>query len=289
MPLNSPSVEKTAGCLYVVATPIGNLEDITLRALKVLAQVDLIAAEDTRHTGRLLAAHALKTPLISYHEHNEQQRTPELIKKLEAGLQLALVTDAGTPTVSDPGYRLVEKAAQNSISVVPLPGPSAAVAALSAAGLPTDSFTFVGFPVRKKNKRLLQLKSLSSLPHAVVFYQSPHRLKEFLIEIQEAFGDRPAVLARELTKIHEEFIRGTLGRIVAKLEQRKQVKGECTLIISGAIPAEPAEADIKTAIQAAIAEQDRSLSDLAKLLAKRLGVPRKVVYEKALALKKKIK
>ncbi len=289
MPLNSPSDEKSSGRLYVVATPIGNLEDITLRALKVLSQVDLIAAEDTRHTGRLLAAHALKTRLISYHEHNEQQRTPELIQKLEAGLQLALVTDAGTPTVSDPGYRLVEKAAQNNIPVVPLPGPSAAVAALSAAGLPTDCFTFVGFPARKKNKRLIQLNKLASLPHAVVFYQSPHRMKEFLIEIQKVFGDRQAVLARELTKIHEEFIRDTLGRIAAKLEQRKQVKGECTLIVGGAAPPEPAQADIETVIQAAVAEQDRSLSDLAKVLAKRLGVPRKVVYEKALALKKKIK
>lgn len=286
MPLNSPTPENTSGCLYVVATPIGNLEDITLRALKVLAQVDLVVAEDTRHTRRLLAAHNLTCKLISYHEHNEQARTPELIEKLKAGDQLALVTDAGTPTVSDPGYRLVEAAARNGICVVPLPGASAALAALSAAGLPTDSFTFAGFPLRKKEKRREQLQALARLPHVVIFYQSPRRMTAFIKELLDQFGDRQAVLARELTKVHEEFIRAPLSQILAQLAQRETIKGECTILVAGAAPAKTTDADIEAAIKAALATQDRSLSETAKVLAKQLGVTRKVIYDRALVIKK---
>jgi 16S rRNA (cytidine1402-2'-O)-methyltransferase len=288
MPLNLPIHKHAGGCLYVVATPIGNLDDITLRAIKVLAQVDLIAAEDTRHTRQLLAAHHIATQLISFHEHNEQQRTPELIEKLQAGARLALVTDAGTPTVSDPGYRLVEAATRNAIPVVPLPGASAVVTALSAAGLPTDTFTFAGFPLRKKEKRLEQLRALAPLPHVVIFFQSPRRLSAFIRELLDIFGDRRAVLARELTKIHEEFIRGPLSQILMELEQRPAVKGECTLLVSGAAPTLPAEADIETVIKEAVKKQDQSLSDIAKGLAKELGVSRKEIYDRALAYKKKI-
>jgi 16S rRNA (cytidine1402-2'-O)-methyltransferase len=288
MPLNSPTPDIAPGCLYVVATPIGNLEDITLRALRILARVDLIAAEDTRHTRRLLSAHNLKSRMISYHEHNEQQRTPELIKQLQAGRHLALVTDAGTPAISDPGYRLVAAAAQKGITVVPIPGASAALAALSAAGMATDSFTFVGFPSRKKARRLTQLQELAPLPHTIIFYQSPHRIKAFIKELHTIFGDRQAVLARELTKIHEEFIRSPLSQMLAQLEQRPQIKGECTLLIGGALPLEPTEADMEAAIAKALQKQDQPLSDVAKSLAGQLGVTRKEIYDKALALKKKM-
>jgi 16S rRNA (cytidine1402-2'-O)-methyltransferase len=285
MPLNSPTLDRAAGCLYVVATPIGHLEDITLRAIRILQQVDLIAAEDTRHTRRLLAAHHIQNQLISYHEHNEQQRTLELIDRLESGADIALVSDAGTPTVSDPGYRLVEAAAIRGIPIIPVPGVSAAITALSAAGLPTDSFTFVGFPLRKKAKRLQQLQQLVAFPQTLVFYQSPRRVLTFLKEVKEVFGDRPTVLARELTKLHEEFLRGPLIRIIEQLEQRAEIKGECTLLVGGAQAVEPTQQDLDMAIADALAQSDRSLSELAKDLARRLGVPRKEIYDKALALK----
>ena len=285
MPLNSPTPDRAAGGLYVVATPIGHLEDITLRAIKTLKQVDLIAAEDTRHTRRLLAAHQIENQLISYHEHNEQQRTAELIRRLESGAAIALVSDAGTPTVSDPGYRLVEAAAARRIPVVPIPGVSAAITALSAAGLATDSFTFVGFPPRKKAKRLQQLQQLANLPQTLIFYQSPRRVLSFLAEAREALGDRPAVLARELTKLHEEFVRGPLSVIIGLLEQRADIKGECTLLVGGAGGAEPTLQDMDAAIADALSLSDRPLSELAKDLARRFGVPRKAIYHKALALK----
>jgi len=285
MPLNSPTPDRAPGCLYVVATPIGHLEDITLRAIRTLQQVDLIAAEDTRHTRRLLAAHHIQNQLVSYHEHNEQQRTAELIERLESGTAIALVSDAGTPTVSDPGYRLVEAAAARGIPIIPIPGVSAAITALSAAGLPTDSFTFVGFPLRKKAKRLQQLQQLAAVSQTLIFYQSPRRVLTFLREVKEVLGDRPAVLARELTKLHEEFLRGPLTRIIEQLEQRPEIKGECTLLVGGARPAEPTRQDLDTAIADALAQSDRSLSELAKDLARRLGVPRKEIYDKALALK----
>jgi len=285
MPLNSPTPDRAAGCLYVVATPIGHLEDITLRAIRTLQQVDLIAAEDTRHTRRLLAAHHIQNQLISYHEHNEQQRTTELIERLASGTAIALVSDAGTPTVSDPGYRLVAAAAARGIPIIPIPGVSAAITALSAAGLPTDSFTFVGFPLRKKAKRLQQLQQLAVVAQTLIFYQSPRRVLAFLAEVKEAFGDRPAVLARELTKLHEEFLRGPLTGIIELLGQRPEIKGECTLIVGGAQAVEPTRQDLDKAIADALAQSDRPLSELAKDLARRLGVPRKEIYDKALALK----
>jgi 16S rRNA (cytidine1402-2'-O)-methyltransferase len=269
-----------------VATPIGNLEDITLRAIRVLKEVDLIAAEDTRHTRRLLTAHGIDTHVTAYHEHNEKQKTSELIAKMNAGIRMALVTDAGTPSVSDPGYRLVQAAVDNQIPVSPIPGATAPVAALSAAGLATDAFTFVGFPSRKKARRLSQLEQLAKLPHTVVYYQSPKRVLPFLKELLETCGDRPAVLARELTKIHEEFLRGPISHIIASLEDRQDVKGECTLLVSGAVMAAPSAADIDAAIVAALKSSKQSLSSLAKDLARRLGVSRKIIYDRALALKK---
>jgi 16S rRNA (cytidine1402-2'-O)-methyltransferase len=286
MPSNLPTRSRPDGALYIVATPIGNLEDITLRAIRVLKAVDLIAAEDTRHTRRLLTAHDIHTPVTAYHEHNEQRKTSELIAKLQAGIRVALVTDAGTPSVSDPGYRLVQAAVDHRIRVSPIPGVSAPIAALSAAGLATDAFTFVGFPARKKSRRLGQLEQLAKLPHTVVYYQSPKRALQFLKELLETCGDRPAVLARELTKMHEEFLRGSISQIIADLEDRQAVKGECTLLISGAIEDVPSKADIDAAIIAALENSEQPLSRIAKDLARQLGVTRKSIYERALVLKK---
>jgi 16S rRNA (cytidine1402-2'-O)-methyltransferase len=269
----------------VVATPIGHLEDITLRAIRTLKAVDLIAAEDTRHTRKLLAAHGIENQLISYHEHNEAQRTAELIRRLEQGARIALVSDAGTPTVSDPGYRLVEAAAARRIPIVPIPGVSAAMAALSAAGLPTDSFTFAGFPPRKRARRLAQLHQLAAVPHTLIFYQSPRRLPAFLAELKEVLGDRTAVLAREITKIHEEFIRGALTRIIEQLEGRPEVKGECTLLVAGAPPAAPDLRDLDAAIADALDRSAESLSALAKELARRYNMPRREIYARALEMK----
>ncbi|MGD9008364.1 MAG: 16S rRNA (cytidine(1402)-2'-O)-methyltransferase [Desulfobacteraceae bacterium] len=286
MPSNSPIRNRPEGTLYIVATPIGNLEDITLRAIRVLKEVDLIAAEDTRHTRRLLTAHGIHTPVTAYHEHNEQRKTSELIEKLQAGTCMALVTDAGTPAVSDPGYRLVQAAVDRRIPVSPIPGVSAPIAALSAAGLATDAFTFVGFPPRKKSRRLSQLEQLAKLTHTVVYYQSPKRVLQFLKELLVTCGDRPAVLARELTKMHEEFLRGSISQVIAGLENRQEVKGECTLLISGAIDASPSKTDIDAAIIAALESSEQSLSRMAKDLALRLGVTRKSIYDRALELKK---
>jgi 16S rRNA (cytidine1402-2'-O)-methyltransferase len=263
----------------------GNLEDITLRAIRVLKEVDLIAAEDTRRTQRLLTAYGIHTPVTAYHEHNEHRQTFALIEKLQAGIRMALVTDAGTPSVSDPGYRLVQASLSRRIPVAPIPGVSAPIAALSAAGLATDAFTFVGFPPRKKNRRLNQLEALAKLPHTVIYYQSPKRVLQFLKELLGTCGDRPAVLARELTKIHEEFLRGSISQIIASLEDRQDIKGECTLLLSGATKTSPSQADIDTAIVAALENSERPLSSISKDLSRRLGVTRKSIYDRALELK----
>ncbi len=291
MPSNSP-MDKGASAvrpgLYVVTTPIGHMGDITLRALEVLAAVDLIAAEDTRHTRRLLAYHRIDNQLISYHEHNETQRSAELTGRLEAGAAIALVSDAGTPTVSDPGYRLVQAAAERRIPVIPIPGVSAAVAALSVSGLPTDQFTFVGFPLRKKNKRLAQLSALAHLPHTLIFYQSPQRIVSFVGELITALGNRQAVLAREMTKLHEEFIRAPLADLSAELESRDSVKGECTLLVAGA-PADSGQDPeaIDAAVREALDAGERRLSDIARDLAARFHVGRGQIYEKALKYRNK--
>ena len=287
MPSNSPTPEALGAGLYVVATPIGHLSDITLRALDVLARVDLIAAEDTRHTRRLLEAHHIRNRLVSYHEHNEIQRTQSLIEQLVQGASVALVTNAGTPTVSDPGYRLVRAAGERGIPVIPIPGVSAVVTALSVSGLGTDQFTFIGFPPRKTTKRRQHLQALCGLPQTLVFYQSPQRLLPFIGEIIEILGDRRAMLARELTKMHEELLRGKLSELAAVLAKRDAIKGECTLLIEGA-PAETAceDQDVDAVIRRALEKKDRPLSELARELSVQLKMSKKQVYERALQLLK---
>jgi len=291
MPLSSPTddpehIDETCN-LYVVATPIGNRDDITIRALNILGRVDLVAAENTRHTGRLLAHHNIKGNLISYHEHNEVKRTPELIHRLKTGSSVALVSNAGTPSVSDPGYRLVKEAIANNIKVIPVPGVSAAVTALSAAGLPTDSFIFVGFPAKKKAKRLKQLKELASENRTIIFYESPKRILTFLEEIIDAMGDRYGVLSREMTKLHEEFLRGFLSEIHYILNTRTVVKGECTLLVMGCEEIKEVSLEtVRNEINSELEKTGGRLSDIARTVAKKYGLPKNKVYDEALKLKR---
>ncbi len=221
-----------AGKLYIIATPIGNLEDITLRALRVLGEVDLVAAEDTRKTGRLLSHYNIKKPQTSYFEHNEQHKTPQLLDRLEQGLTLALVTDAGTPCISDPGYRLVAGAIERGIPVEALPGACAAVAALSIAGLPVHSFAFEGFLPPKTGRRTKALEALAMDGRTLIFYESPHRISRALQDMLAVLGDRRAVLVREQTKMHEEVMRARLAEMLCAVEGRT-LKGEITIVVEG--------------------------------------------------------
>jgi 16S rRNA (cytidine1402-2'-O)-methyltransferase len=221
--------------LYLVATPIGNLEDITLRALRVLKEVDLIACEDTRQTLKLLSHYGIQTRLVSYHEHNEMTKAAELVVDLEGGAKIALVTDAGMPGISDPGFRLIALAIRHHVPVIPIPGASAFLAALVASGLPTDSFRFSGFLPAKSGQRRKLLESVKDSPRTQVFYEAPHRLLDTLTDVVEVLGsDRHIVVAREVTKLHEEFLRGRAGEILKQLKARGDVKGEITLLIAKA-------------------------------------------------------
>ena len=290
MRLNSPMSDsnntKNKGVLYVVATPIGNREDITLRALNILRDVDLIAAEDTRKTGSLLAHYQIKNRLISFHEHNEKKRTPEIIGKLLDEISIALVSNAGTPSISDPGYRLIEAAIANKITVSPIPGVSAATAAMSVSALPTDSFVFIGFLPRKKAKRQQFLNELAVEPRPVIFYESPKRILTLLEEIISCMGDRPAVLAREMTKLHEEFIRGSVSEILKTLKSRAEIKGECTLLIAGFEGKEELNSEIiTTEIKAALDKHQEGLSEITKSIAKKYGLSKNKVYAMALKVK----
>jgi len=287
LPMDNRKPIRCPSGLYVVATPIGNLEDITIRAIKTLAGVDLIAAEDTRHTSRLLAHYDIHTPLISCHEHNEQQRTPQLIDKIRSGCAVALVSDAGTPSVSDPGFRLVRAAIENGLGVFPIPGVSAAVTALSASGLPTDSFAFVGFVPKKAGKRMDVLRSLVEEPRTLVFYESPRRVAALIEDLHMLMGDRTAVLAREMTKLHEEFIRGRLTQVQAELADRPEVKGECTLLIDGAPPAATISGnELDGMLRQALSQPGARVSSVVKALARQYDLPRRTVYEMALAIEK---
>lgn len=219
-----------SGCLYLVATPIGNLEDISLRALRILKEADFIACEDTRQTLKLLSHLEIRKPLESYHEHNEMTRAPELVLRMENGARVALVSDAGTPVISDPGHRLVSLCLRHNIPVIPIPGPSAIVAALAACGLPCEEFTFAGFLPARSGERRRRLQRLALEPRSIVFYEAPHRLRATLRDALEMLGNRHAAIARELTKIHEEFARGRISELVRTFGEREP-RGEITLII----------------------------------------------------------
>jgi 16S rRNA (cytidine1402-2'-O)-methyltransferase len=265
------------GCLYLVATPIGNLEDITLRALRLLGQVDLIAAEDTRHTGRLLAHFEIDTPQISYHEHSRLTRLDTVLKALETG-DVALVSDAGTPGLSDPGYVLVQAAIDRGVLVVPVPGPSALTAALVASGLPTDAFVYVGFLPRRATGRRRLLAELDGERRTLVAFESPHRLAAALEDIMSVLGDRQIVVARELTKLHEEIWRGPVSQ--ARERFAGVVRGEVTLVIAGASDA-PSQWDQERVREgvARLMEQGRSHREAARQVAQASGWPRRAVYQ----------
>jgi 16S rRNA (cytidine1402-2'-O)-methyltransferase len=244
------------GSLYVIATPIGNLEDISLRALRLLGEVDLIACEDTRHTRKLLAHYQISRPTVSYHEHNERERTLELIDQLKSGMSIALVSDAGTPLVSDPGYRVVQEAIAQGIQVVPVPGASALIAALAAAGLATDEFYFAGFLPSKPSQRRARLAALARVNATLVFYEAPHRIRETLADAREALGNRQCAVARELTKLHEQFIRGSLDE-VREAMQHREVRGEMVLLVG--LPVEDAAEAVNQESLRPIAEEVAAL------------------------------
>lgn len=266
------------GQLYVVATPIGNLEDITLRALRVLKEVDVIACEDTRRTRQLLDHYSISTPTVSYHEHNELTRAPELIVRLEEGENIALVSDAGMPMISDPGHRLVKLAVRHNIAVVPIPGPSALVATLAAAGLPVDEFRFVGFLPSKRLTRQRFLRALEN-ERTLAFYEAPHRVVETLQDVLKNMGDRPVVLAREVTKLHEEFLRGSTSEVLDRVKS-KPVKGEITVLLGPAEEHAPRAVtrSIQADLRRAMTEQGIDERAALKAVAKQRGLSKSEAY-----------
>ncbi len=273
------------GTLYLVGTPIGNLEDMTFRAVRILQSVDLIAAEDTRHTGKLLHHFQIQTSQLSYHAHNLHRRTAELVARLCQGQSVALVTDAGMPGISDPGEELVKACAEAGVLVVPVPGPSAAIAGLSASGLGTQRFVFEGFLPARGSERSQRLEQLRSESRTLILYESPHRLRQTLADLTAVLGaQRPLSLARELTKLHEEIWRGELGAALTHYQGRAP-QGEFTLVIAGATPTQPqlSEADLCRELQSLI-DSGLSRSQASRQLAETLQLPRRQLYQLALSL-----
>ena len=275
--MNDPSIGK----LYLVGTPIGNLEDITLRAIRTLKEVDLIAAEDTRRTGKLLQHLQVKTPQISYHEHNHNSRIQELVERLEQGTQIALVTDAGMPSISDPGVQLVQVAIAHNISIIPIPGGTAVVSALAVSGLTTARFVFEGFLPVKETDRLARLDFLRTEIRTIVFYEAPHRLLKTLIDLEKTVGSgRKIVLARELTKIHEEFWRGNIADAIALYADQRQPKGEFTLVLDGAATTNiiMSVAELKLELKQLI-DQGLTRSQASRQLARSSNLSRREIYQ----------
>jgi 16S rRNA (cytidine1402-2'-O)-methyltransferase len=279
---HSLSASKLNAGLYVVATPIGNLEDITLRALRVLREADLIACEDTRHTQKLLNHFEIKTPTQSYHEHNEASRAQELVERIRGGQRIALVCDAGTPGISDPGERLIRAAVEHGVQVVSIPGPSAMISALVASGLPTSDFRFVGFLPSRSGERRSALEKLRNETATLVFYEAPHRVLEMFIDLTGVFGgQRRVVIGRELTKVHEELLRGTIADVASELGKRPAIKGEMTVIVAG-----QTEFSISEKPQGSLGERMRQLMQSAPLdekaalkqVAKEFGLSKSEAY-----------
>ena len=278
------------GTLYLVSTPIGNLEDITHRAVRVLGEVDLIACEDTRHTKKLLNHYDIKTKTISYHEHNERERARELVDLLKRGSDVAVVSDAGTPAISDPGFRLARVAIDNGLQVVPVPGASALIAALVASGLPTDEFLFGGFLPARSGARRARLNDLGGIPATLIFYEAPHRIAATLKDAQEILGEREAVVARELTKMHEEIVRGRLSELAARFSSAENARGEMVLIIDRAVIQSEAETDKPVASIAELVAklENEGLDHRAALkkAARELGLSRDEAYRRLVQQRK---
>jgi 16S rRNA (cytidine1402-2'-O)-methyltransferase len=280
------STHAAGPALYIVGTPIGNLEDITLRAVRVLKEVDVIACEDTRQTQKLLNHYGITTRTISYHEHNEMTRSAELVKEMQEGASVALVTDAGMPGISDPGFRLISLAIRHHLPVVPIPGASAFLAALVASGLPTDSFRFSGFLPAKRGERRAALEAIRSSPRTQVFYEAPHRIVETLADVVEILGNaRHVVIAREVTKLHEEFLRGRAGEVLETLTSRDGVKGEITLLIGkaeeathGAADASSTRFSVRQRVEQIMAEEKIDEKSALKRVAKERGISKSEAY-----------
>lgn len=280
--MTAEQARDTTGTLYVVATPIGNLEDITYRAVRILGEVDLVAAEDTRHSRKLFARFGIQKPLVSYHDHNERQRQAELLEQLQAGKDIALISDAGTPCIADPGYHLIASCHAAGIPVVPIPGPSALITALSAAGVSTDRFAFEGYLPQRAKARADLLKRLNGEQRTLVFYETPHRLAATLADLVEIMGgERPLVVARELTKLYEEFFRGTTAEAVTRFE-REPARGELVLIIPPST--QGPQMNVRDALRKLLNESDLSRREAVKLIAREYGLPSSDVYRESLRL-----
>ena len=274
------------GRLYLVATPLGNLEDITVRALRLLGEADLIACEDTRHTAKLLHHYGIDKPTISYHQHNEATRAGELVQRLEQGAQIILVTDAGTPGISDPGHRLVSLCLEKQIPVIPIPGPSAVIAALTASGLPAEEFLFAGFLPSRSTARRKALQTLAKENRTLVLYEAPHRLMDTLSDALEYMGRRQAVIAREMTKIHEEFLRGDLAELLVRMQQQP-VRGEITLVIGPPSPAAQASPELcavplRERLEQIMRERQIDRKAALKLAARERGLTKREAYKQLL-------
>ena len=283
---------KVTGILYVCGTPIGNLEDITLRALKILKEVNLIAAEDTRHTLKLLNHYQINTKVTSYYEYNKFKKAPYLVEILKNGQDIALVSDAGMPGISDPGYVLIDLALKNNIKIIPVPGVSALITALVVSGLPTDKFVFEGFLPRKIKERKRYFKSIENEERTIIFYETPHRLKKALKDMLEILGDRKVVIARELTKMYEEIIRGELSQVLSEIDS-KEIKGEITLIVQGGIKKK--ESDIIDFLKdecimqeylKKLKNQSYSNKEIIKITQEKLNIPKNLIYKKLLEMQK---
>ena len=273
----------TTGTLYIVSTPIGNLEDITLRAVRILKEVNAIAAEDTRHTQKLLNKFDIHTPLTSYHDHNKEEKAPVLVSRLLEGRNVALVSDAGTPGISDPGYFLINLAIDQKIPVVPIPGATAAIAALSVSGLPTDRFVFEGFLPSKHTARLKRLEELTKEDRTLIFYEAPHRILQTLDDMQTVLGDRKTVLPRELTKIHEQVLRGSLSEVKKQLEAGS-MKGEFTIILQAAIEEPMKPVDTLEYLKNLMLHRGMSKKEAVAVAAEELGLSKKEVYKESLKI-----
>jgi len=286
------SKNKTEGILYVCGTPIGNLEDITFRALKILKKVNLIAAEDTRHTKKLLNHYQINTKITSYYEYNKFKKAPYLVEILKNGQDIALVSDAGMPGISDPGYVLIDLALKNNIKIIPIPGVSALITALVVSGLPTDKFVFEGFLPRKIKERKKFFKSIENEERTVIFYETPHRLKRALKDMLEIWGDRKVVIARELTKMYEEVIRGNLSQILSEIDS-KEIKGEITLVVQGGIKKKANDTIdflkdecIMQEYLKKLKNQGYSNKEIIKITQEKLNIPKNLIYKKLLEMKK---
>ncbi|MGW8285467.1 MAG: 16S rRNA (cytidine(1402)-2'-O)-methyltransferase [Candidatus Deferrimicrobiaceae bacterium] len=275
----------STGTLYIVATPLGNLEDITLRAIRILKEASVIACEDTRRTVKILNRYEIRTPLFIFHEYNKVRAGKSILRRLRDGDSVALVSDAGTPAISDPGYELVREAIGSGVPIEVVPGPSALVAALVVSGLPTDHFTFEGFLPTRREKRRKAMQGLAAGTRTMIFYESPQRLAAFLSEAAEIFGDRQACVVRELTKVHEEILRGALSELDAEISGRGTVLGEVTIVIGGG--PKTVELSVEETVRAVLEESSGSSRDLAREIAERTGLPRKEVYAEILRQRRK--